>query len=79
MKFLKMSVIGVGRYLNESIGASSSQQDLMQQTFQLKFPGAIKTVGGALNYLLHFSGYKFATTDRVYKPLRHDCENILRP
>ncbi len=55
----------VGQFLTVSNNASSAQQDLLQQTFQVRFPISVITVGDAMNYLLSTTGYH----------LVHDAQN----
>lgn len=47
-----------GRYLTASAKPTSEQQDLLNQSFQVKFPRSVKTIEDAINHLLRFSGYK---------------------
>lgn len=53
----------IGRYLDVSNQPSAHQQDLLNQTFQMRFPPFVKTVGNAMNYLLQMSGYSLVSTN----------------
>ena len=47
-----------GRYLIASTKPTPEQQDLLTQSFQVKFPQSVKTIEDAIKHLLRFSGYK---------------------
>lgn len=51
------SVTQLGRYLIVKNQATTEQQDLLTQVFQIHFPKNIKTVGEATRFLLKTSGY----------------------
>lgn len=57
----------VGRYLTVEKQALNAQSDLLQQTFQVRFPNQIKTIGDAIHYLLRFSGYSLIDNTRLSK------------
>lgn len=50
----------VGRYLSVANAPLASQTDLLTQTFKVRFPTSVKTVGDAMHYLLQFSSYSLA-------------------
>lgn len=54
------SATNVGRYLEVADQPLAVQSDLLMQTFQIRFPSSIHSIGDALNYLLASSGYKLA-------------------
>jgi conjugative transfer region protein (TIGR03748 family) len=43
----------------------TEQQDLLAQTFQVRFPSSVKTIGDAMRYLLRFSGYSLVTSNNL--------------
>ena len=51
------STLSVGRYLTAIEKPFPEQEDLLLQTFQVRFPKSIKTIEEAMGYLLRFSGY----------------------
>jgi len=55
----------VGRYLTVSQIPLVGQADLLSQTFEVRFPNNINTIGDAINYLLHFSGYRLIETRKL--------------
>lgn len=57
----------VGRYLTVENQASNAQADLLQQTFQVRFPNQVKTISDAIHYLLCFSGYRLVDNTRLSK------------
>lgn len=57
----------VGRYLTVENQALTAQTYLLQQTFQVRFPNQIKTIGDAIHYLLRFSGYSLIDNTRLSK------------
>ena len=57
----------VGRYLTVENQALTAQADLLQQTFQVRFPNQIKTIGDAIHYLLRFSGYSLVDNTKLSK------------
>ncbi len=46
-----------GRYLSVTNKPLHEQQDLLSQIYQVHFPKEVQTVGDAIRYLLHYSGY----------------------
>ena len=60
--------IRVGRYLTVNSSAQTAERTPLSQTFMLRFPGTIQTVGQAMGYLLSNTGYrllpvKYQSTD----------------
>lgn len=55
----------VGQYLSVKNEALPMQQDLLTQTFQVKFPTTVKTVREAMQYILRFSGYALANEPQL--------------
>ncbi len=47
----------VDRYLVVANQPLAAQSNLLTQTFQVRFPYTINTIGAAIHYLLRFSGY----------------------
>jgi len=56
----------VGRYLTITNQPLIAQTHLLTQTFEVRFPASVKTIGDAVYYLLRFSGYSLV--DRHYLP-----------
>lgn len=50
----------IDRYLLVANEPLVSQVDLLQQTFEIRFPSKVHTIHDAINYLLQFSGYRLA-------------------
>lgn len=67
------TVTPVGRYLSVENQTLPAQTNLLQQTFQVKFPPTVKTVGEAMQYLLRFSGYSLVN----YKYLPSEAQALL--
>jgi len=51
------NVTQISRYMTVTNKAQFSQTHLLSQSIQVHFTQNIRTVGDAINYLLHFSGY----------------------
>jgi len=64
----------VGRYLTVANIATQGQADLLQQTFQLRFPASVRTISDALHYLLRFSGYSLVSFEQLPLP----AQNLLQ-
>ena len=47
----------LGRYLTIDNKPKIAQMDLLSQTFQVRFPTSVQTIGDAMEYLLKQSGY----------------------
>lgn len=60
----------VGQYLSVKNEALAIQQDLLTQTFQVKFPANVKTVREAMQYILRFSGYALASDSQLVTPVK---------
>jgi conjugative transfer region protein (TIGR03748 family) len=64
------STTQVGRYLTNVVQSNHGQINLLSQIIQVRFPQNIQTVGDAMNYLLHFSGYSLIASENMGEPLR---------
>lgn len=53
-----VATTSVGRYLSVQNKPLSIQRDLLSQTFHVRFPKSILTIGDAVQYLLNYSGYR---------------------
>ena len=47
----------IGRYMTTENKPRAEQINLLAQVIQIRFPKDVQTIGGALTYLLKFSGY----------------------
>jgi conjugative transfer region protein (TIGR03748 family) len=63
--FAEAPTATIGRYLSVQQQAQVAQADLLQQTFQVKFPPYVKTIHDAMCYLLRFSGYALIDTKHL--------------
>ncbi len=54
--------VSIGRYLSVAAKPVPSQQQLLQQQIQIKFPQNVFTVKQAIQVMLQFSGYRLANT-----------------
>lgn len=64
------SEMQVGRYLTAKAVPQKTQQDLLSQAIQVRFPQNIQTIGDAMNYLLHFSGYSLVADTKQTAALK---------
>lgn len=71
--FADTSATTVGRYLSVQNQALTAQTDLLQQTFQIRFPSHIKTISDAMRYTLRFSGYSLVD----YKNLPSEAQAMI--
>lgn len=55
----------VNRYSLHTLTAEPSQIDLLSAVVDTRFPPSIKTVGTALDYILHRSGYQLVATKEL--------------
>ena len=55
----------VGRYVSVPVQPQHTQQDLLQQLIQIKFPKRIHTIEQALKYMLRFSGYRLVDVKKM--------------
>jgi conjugative transfer region protein (TIGR03748 family) len=55
----------VDRYLVITNKPLPAQADLLQQTFQVRFPHHVQTILEAVNYLLRFSGYQLVNSHQL--------------
>jgi conjugative transfer region protein (TIGR03748 family) len=67
---LSMASTQTGRYLTVENKPLSSQIHLLSQTIQVHFPQNIQTVGDAMNYLLHISGYSLVSENNMCPALK---------
>lgn len=49
----------IGRYLTVANKITPYEENTLEQTFQVKFPASIQTVGNAINFILINTGYRF--------------------
>ena len=63
----------ISRYLTIQNQALVAQQNLLQQTFQVKFPNSVKTIEDAIKHLLRFSGYSLVEKNILSK----EAQNLL--
>lgn len=70
----------MNRYSLHTLAADSSQIDLLSSVIETRFPPYVDTVGTAIDYVLHRSGYRHvATEDILYTlelPLPESHRNI---
>ena len=59
-----------GRYLSVTNKPLHEQQDLLSQVYQVHFPKEVQTVGDAMRYLLHYSGYSLVDETRQTDALK---------
>ena len=55
----------VGRYSVIAAVPTEAQADLLATTLTIRFPERIQTVGEAVRYLLHRSGYRLASAEAI--------------
>ncbi len=60
----------VNRYSLHSLAADSNQVDLLSAVIETRFPPYVKTVGTALDYVLHRSGYRHVETEDIRHTLK---------
>ena len=59
----------VNRYSLHELTAESSQVDLLSAVIETRFPPFVETVGTAIDYVLHRSGYRHVTTEEIESTL----------
>ena len=59
----------VNRYSLHTLTAKPSQTDLLSAVVDTRFPPSVKTVGTALDYILHRSGYRHVATSDISQAL----------
>ncbi len=59
----------VNRYSLQELTAESSQVDLLSAVIETRFPQFVETVGTAIDYILHRSGYRHVTTEEFESTL----------
>ena len=67
----------VGRYLSVSNQPKAEQVDLLSSIIQVHFLSEIKTVGGAINDLLRYSGYSLVDDHQQGRDLRNTLKKPL--
>lgn len=72
--FLLQTVIAseferVNRYSLHELTAESNQVDLLSSVIETRFPPFVETVGTAIDYVLHRSGYKHIATEEIESTL----------
>lgn len=55
-----------GQFLTTENSPVTAQQDLLKQTFQVRFPIQVITVGDAVEYLLQTTGYSLVKNKQQY-------------
>lgn len=60
----------VNRYSLHKLTAKQSQIDLLSAIVDTRFPPDVKTVGTALDYILHRTGYRHVATEDISKTLK---------
>ncbi len=60
----------IGRYVTVSNAPKISQVNLLSQVIEVRFPQNIQTIGSAMNYLLHFSGYSLVTSSLINRAFK---------
>lgn len=63
-----------GQFLTTVNSPVTAQQDLLKQTFQVRFPIQVITVGDAMSYLLQTTGYTLVNSKQQY-PFAFDMMN----
>ncbi len=56
----------IGQFLTVNNNASTAQRDPLQQTFQVRFPLSVITVGDAMSYVLSTTGYHLMHDAQAY-------------
>lgn len=59
----------VNRYSLHELTAESNQVDLLSAVIETRFPPFVETVGTAIDYVLHRSGYRHVTTEEFESTL----------
>ncbi len=59
----------VNRYSLHELTAESNQVDLLSTVIETRFPPFVETVGTAIDYVLHRSGYRHVTTENFESTL----------
>lgn len=67
----------IGRYLTVNAKPHHSQQHLLQQQIQIKFPENILTVKQAMEFMLQFSGYRLAPFNQTGRDVKAMLEQPL--
>ena len=72
--YLSQSVLAseferVNRYSLHELTAESNQVDLLSAVIETRFPTFVETVGTAIDYVLHRSGYRHVTTEEFESTL----------
>lgn len=75
--FADVSKTAVGRYLTTENAATIAQKDLLSQSIQVRFPQQVTTVGGAIHYLLRYSGYSLANENQQSTALKQTLSKPL--
>lgn len=69
--------IAIGRYLTVSNTSMAAQRDLLSQTVQVHFPTSVNTIGGAMTYLLRYSGYALVAEGKQSDALKNTLKKPL--
>ena len=67
----------IGRYVTASNKPKLSQVNLLSQDVEVRFPQNVQTIGTAMNYLLHFSGYSLVATSRINSAFKNTLNKPL--
>ncbi len=59
----------VNRYSLHELTAESNQVDLLSTVIETRFPPFVETVGTAIDYVLHRSGYRHVVTEEIESTL----------
>ena len=55
-------LLTISRYQTVQEKPTTAQVHLLSQAIQMRFPQNIQTIGAAMNYVLHYSGYRLVPT-----------------
>jgi conjugative transfer region protein (TIGR03748 family) len=69
--FAEQNATHIGRYLDVPNAPLSSQANLLNQTFQVRFPTSVITIDDAMRYLLRFSGYSLVAENSLMPETKH--------
>lgn len=65
ISFVTCANTQIGRYMTVKNNVSVSQENPLEQTFQITFPASIQTVGDAVRFILINTGYNFLSKDKL--------------
>jgi conjugative transfer region protein (TIGR03748 family) len=67
----------IGRYVTVSNQPKLSQVNLLSQIIEVRFPQNVRTIGSAMNYLLHFSGYSLVAAPHINPAFKNTLNKTL--